>query len=102
MDADSYLNNINKDLKEFQDLSIEELTRNQTGKTNFYENIQKMQEQTNTIQYILENLASGKNELDYGINYKVDDMKINTLKYIVEHLLERVHLMELLRDQSNN
>lgn len=102
MDADSYLNHIDKDLKKFQDLSVEELTRDQTGKTDYYENIQKMQEQTYTIQYILKNLASGKDDLDYGLNAKTDDMKINTLKYIVEHLLERIHVLELLRDQAHH
>lgn len=100
MDAESYLNHINKDLKEFQDLSVEELTRDQTGKTDFYENIQKMQEQTRAIQYILDNIAAEKNTLDYGLNHKVDDMKINTLKYIVEHLLERVHVAELLQNSK--
>jgi len=102
MDADSYLNHFNADIKKYQDLSVQELTRDQQGKTNFYENLTKMQEQVVDIKLILDNMMADKQELDYGLKPRLDDIKINTLKYIVEHLLERIHTMELLRDQGHN
>ena len=97
MDVDSYINQVTENLKIFQDLSVKEHTREQTGKTDFYENIQKMQEQICAIQYILDNIVAEKNSLDYGLQQNIDNVKINTLKYIVEHLLERVHVAELLQ-----
>jgi hypothetical protein len=97
MDADSYLNKISKELKKYQELSVEEHKRGHNGKNDFFLNVEKMQEQINDIDYILKDLQSEKNELDYGLRGKVDETKINTLKYIVEHLLERVNVLELLR-----
>lgn len=101
MDAESHLNHVNADIKKYQDLSVKELTRDKQGKTNFYENLEKMREQVADIAAILDNITADKQELDYGLNSKLDDIKINTLKYIVEHLLERIHTMELLQDQAH-
>lgn len=102
MDADSYLNHFDMDVRKYQDLSVQELTRDQQGKTNFYENLKKMQEQVVDIKLILDNMMADKQELDYGLKPRLDDIKINTLKYITEHLLDRINTMELLRDQGHN
>jgi len=102
MDANDYITHIDNDIKKYQNISVKELTRDQHGKTDFYENIQNMLEQVSDIKNILENIMSDKNELDYGLNTNLGDIKINTLKYIIEHLLERIHVMELLRDQAHH
>lgn len=87
------MNKLEEQMMAIQDISSKELVRDQKNKTNYQDNLKTMLEQIQDIHYILRNAS------DIDKSDRLKDMEINTLRYITEHFMERIQIMELLSDR---